>query len=48
MTAGKRLAAIRERLRRCKKDMTSFRDPWQAVVDVEYLLRRLKRLEKRS
>jgi len=43
---NKRLAAISARLAECKKDMTTFRDPWQAVVDVEYLLRRIRRLEK--
>jgi hypothetical protein len=43
---NKRLAAISARLAECKKNMTTFRDPWQAVVDVEYLLRRIRRLEK--
>lgn len=38
-TIDPKLAAVKKRLAACKKDMTTFRDPWQAVTDVDYLLR---------
>jgi hypothetical protein len=36
--SNQRIREISDRVDECRRHMATYRDPWQAVLDVEYLL----------